>query len=185
MIRSFGLVLCLEVGDMLVSIRLILGTLGALILFSSSILAQTPQGDSDGDGILDIDDNCPFVFNPDQEDFDSDDVGDSCDNCLEAYNPDQVDSDGDGSGNVCDYCTCMPGDANGDGGVNVGDAVYLIGFIWKGGPPPVPYYVCSSDANKDCSVNVGAAVYIVNYVFKEGPPPPTCWEWVEHCGTPH
>jgi hypothetical protein len=28
------------------------------------------------------------------------------------------------------------GDANGDGTVNVADAVYLINYIFKGGPPP-------------------------------------------------
>ena len=30
----------------------------------------------------------------------------------------------------------MAGDANGDGEVNVGDAVYLISYVFKGGPPP-------------------------------------------------
>ncbi len=79
-------------------------------------------------------------------------------------------------------CECIPGDANNDGSVNVGDAVYLISYIFKGGPPPVPYTTCSGDANMDCSCNVGDAVYIINYVFKEGPPPPECDDWVEECG---
>ena len=35
--------------------------------------------DSDGDGIADANDNCPFVFNPDQADFDLDRIGDTCD----------------------------------------------------------------------------------------------------------
>jgi hypothetical protein len=34
-------------------------------------------------------------------------------------------------------CDCRPGDANGDGGKNVGDAVYLISYIFKGGAAPV------------------------------------------------
>ena len=34
--------------------------------------------DSDGDGILDVDDNCPEVSNPDQEDSDEDGIGDAC-----------------------------------------------------------------------------------------------------------
>jgi photosystem II stability/assembly factor-like uncharacterized protein len=61
------------------------------------------------------------------------------------------------------------GDANGDGEVNIGDAVYLISYIFKGGPPPDP--VCVGDANGDGDTNVGDAVYLIAYVFKGGPPP--------------
>jgi hypothetical protein len=90
-------------------------------------------------------------------------------------------------------CDCLPGDANGDGSVNVGDAVYLIAYVFKGGPPPTPYQLCSGDANCDCAVNVGDAVYIIAYVFKGGPPPCNCtgpnppfWAngWLEICGPP-
>lgn len=34
--------------------------------------------DTDGDGVLDIEDNCPFVVNPDQKDSNGDGVGDAC-----------------------------------------------------------------------------------------------------------
>jgi hypothetical protein len=82
------------------------------------------------------------------------------------------------------FCDCRPGDANGDGEVNIGDAVYLIAYVFKGGPPPVPYALCSGDANCDCELNVGDAVYIIAYVFKGGPPPCTCEEWLAKCGPP-
>jgi hypothetical protein len=36
-------------------------------------------GDSDGDGVCDAEDNCPFVANPDQTDSDGDGIGDACD----------------------------------------------------------------------------------------------------------
>jgi hypothetical protein len=71
-------------------------------------------------------------------------------------------------------CLCLPGDANGDGQINVGDAVYIIGYVFKGGDPPTPYDPCSGDANGDCQCNVGDAVYIISYVFKGGDPPVTC-----------
>jgi hypothetical protein len=61
------------------------------------------------------------------------------------------------------------GDANGDDQVNVGDAVFLIAYVFKGGPPPDP--VCLGDANGDGQVNVGDAVYLIAYVFKGGDPP--------------
>ena len=67
------------------------------------------------------------------------------------------------------------GDANADGAVNVGDAVFLINYVFKGGLEPIPLF--AGDANGDCQVNVGDAVYIINYVFKGGPPPveTCCW----------
>jgi plastocyanin len=63
------------------------------------------------------------------------------------------------------------GDANGDKTVNVGDAVSLINYVFKGGAAPVP--VCAGDANGDSNANVGDAVYLINFVFKGGPAPST------------
>ena len=57
--------------------------------------------DTDGDGVLDRDDNCGTVPNPDQRDTDEDGPGDACDNC-ELSNPGQGDRDGNGVGDVCD-----------------------------------------------------------------------------------
>jgi len=62
-----------------------------------------PDQDSDSDGTLDCNDNCPALFNAAQDDFDSDAYGDLCDNCPWISNTDQADSDGDGVGDVCDF----------------------------------------------------------------------------------
>ncbi len=50
--------------------------------------------DSDGDTVLDLDDNCPLVPNANQEDADGDGAGDACD----------ADADGDGVDNETDAC---------------------------------------------------------------------------------
>ena len=61
------------------------------------------------------------------------------------------------------------GDANGDGIVNIADVVYLINYLFAGGPAPDP--LASGDENGDCEVNIADVVYLMNYLFLGGPPP--------------
>jgi YVTN family beta-propeller protein len=71
----------------------------------------------------------------------------------------------------------VPGDVNGDWSFNVSDAVFLIGYIFKGGE--APGYPCwRADVNSDAAINVSDAVYIVSRVFKGGPPPKIGPVWV-------
>jgi len=63
--------------------------------------------------------------------------------------------------------TC--GDADNDGQVNVSDAVYIVNYIFKGGPPPVIEE--AGDVNNDGTVNIADAVYLINFVFQGGPEP--------------
>ncbi len=71
--------------------------------------------DTDGDGICDLLDNCPNIYNPGQEDIDGDGRGNACDNCPTIANTDQADLDGDGIGNVCDNCPAEPNPGQEDG----------------------------------------------------------------------
>lgn len=61
------------------------------------------------------------------------------------------------------------GDVNGDGGITLVDVVYLINYLFKGGPEPQPWE--SGDVNCDGDVSISDAVYLINYLFKSGPPP--------------
>ncbi len=69
----------------------------------------------------------------------------------------------------CGKCKFICGDANADGTVNITDAVYLITYIFAGGPPPDPYE--AGDANCDGTVNITDAVYLITYIFGGGPAP--------------
>ncbi|NOT02408.1 MAG: hypothetical protein HOP29_17525 [Phycisphaerales bacterium] len=113
------------------------------VIFNENFLADTTRdyvivpgaapaaADIDGDGLIDLADNCPSNSNSDQADADGDGIGDACDttsdadndgvldgvdNCAEAPNVDQADGDGDGIGDVCD----IPDDADND---DVPDAI--------------------------------------------------------------
>ena len=108
--------------------------------------------DIDGDGLNGNDDNCPLVYNPNQEDVDSDQVGDACDICDNAniwvsgningevgedssYSIDIFDllrlsdlivSDDDES------CGYQISDMNGDGSVSLLDIFDIIALIMQG-----------------------------------------------------
>jgi len=61
------------------------------------------------------------------------------------------------------------GDADGNGGVSIGDAVFIINYIFGGGPAPDPLEA----GDPDCSggVSIADAVYLINYIFGGGPAP--------------
>jgi len=65
---------------------------------------------------------------------------------------------------------CTGGDTDNDGiGPNVADLIYLVDYIFRGGPPPpIP---ASGDVDGDGLVNVADLSYLVDYIFKGGPVP--------------
>lgn len=58
--------------------------------------------DTDGDTVVDADDNCVMAANTPQDDTDGDGPGDACDNCPTASNPGQEDIDNDMLGDACE-----------------------------------------------------------------------------------
>jgi hypothetical protein len=81
-------------------------------------------------------------------------------------------------------CDCLPGDANGNSIINILDITYLIAYLYKGGPAPTPYPLCSGDANCSCSVNILDVTHLIAFLYKGGPSPCTCEQWLDACGEP-
>jgi hypothetical protein len=71
--------------------------------------------------------------------------------------------------NLRKYPGFLAGDANADQEVDLVDAVYLINYLLKSGPPPEP--VGAADVNCDGNGDLPDAVYLINYLFQGGPPP--------------
>jgi len=63
----------------------------------------------------------------------------------------------------------LPGDGNLDGMVNIGDAVMIIDYVFKGGD--APRVEETADANCDVRINIADAVRLVNFIFKNGTAP--------------
>lgn len=67
------------------------------------------------------------------------------------------------------FITPRTGDIDGNCLVSVSDVVYLINYIFAGGPPPHPCQAGDVDCSGIC--NISDAVYLINYIFIGGPPP--------------
>lgn len=59
------------------------------------------------------------------------------------------------------------GDVNGNGTVNLLDIVFIIDFLYKGGPAPNPLE--AADVNNDSVINLLDILRLINYLYKEGP----------------
>lgn len=89
------------------------------------------QVDTDGDGVLDAEDNCPFIATDDRTDSDGDGFGDVCDACVDAPGTANgcPDADGDNILDADDACPSEAGlaafdgcpDTDGDGVIDSDD----------------------------------------------------------------
>ncbi len=69
----------------------------------------------------------------------------------------------------CKHFSGTCGDVDNDLKISISDAVFLINFIFAGGPTPPNYWAV--DCNLDGKVNISDAVYLVVYIFASGPAP--------------
>lgn len=77
-------------------------TIDAAASIDSIDAIDASNPDSDGDGVLDVEDNCPALANADQFDEDGDGFGDLCDGCPHIGTSSNNDADGDKVGDPCD-----------------------------------------------------------------------------------
>ncbi len=75
-------------------------------------------------------------------------------------------------GTLCWPVKLICGNPNGDNDVNVGDAVFMINYIFRGGPAPDPWQL--GDANCDGAIDVGDVVFLIAAAFRYGPQPECC-----------
>ena len=116
-------------------------------------LPVAAQIDTDNDGIEDAQDNCPTIYNPDQNDSDLDGVGDACESC----------------------CVGLRGNIDGDpeNRIAVSDLTYLVNYLFQGGPEPPCLEEADLTDGSDV-VTLADLIELVSYLFRGGPPPPPC-----------
>jgi hypothetical protein len=71
---------------------------------------------------------------------------------------------------ICAECPfSFTGDVNQNNSINSADVVYLMNYIFKGGPDPLP---CPANGDVNCSYSIDSAdlIHMVNWVFRGGPP---------------
>jgi len=66
--------------------------------------------------------------------------------------------------------TYTVGDVNESGSITSADVVYLVAYIFRGGPGPQPVWE-AGDVNASGSVTSADIIYLINYIFRSGPPP--------------
>lgn len=62
------------------------------------------------------------------------------------------------------------GDANGDGAVDIGDPIAVLGVLFQG--DPLGTCMVALDGNGDSALDIADAIYLLSFLFAGGPPPP-------------
>ena len=127
------------------------------------------EADVDGDGIADP--MATVLIEPVSfPDCNTNGIDDSADISFGT----SLDANGNGFPDECEVPlspgSCyVCGDADANTLVTVSDVVYLINYIFAGGPAPTP--ILAGDADCSGGVNISDAVYLINYIFSGGAPP--------------
>ena len=78
-----------------------------------------------------------------------------------------------------EYVTCCIARGNIDhdptGQIDIGDLVYLVDFMFSGGPAPACFDEGDVDASDAEPIDIADLVYLVDYMFTSGPGPAPCF----------
>ena len=100
-------------------------------------------------------------------DLDGDGIVDDDDNCVGVENPDQLDIDGDGDGDACDACNNLiwtGGDVDGNSAVDIFDIMFLVDIIL--GEPNT--YICAEEAGdltQDGQLNILDVIGLIQIIL--------------------
>ncbi|MCB2229636.1 hypothetical protein KQH82_02895 [bacterium] len=73
-------------------------------------------------------------------------------------------------------CIGNTGNVNNDAGnsVDLSDLIYLVNYLFLGGPAPECMASANVNGDTGCSVDLSDLIYLVNYLFLGGPSPAAC-----------
>jgi hypothetical protein len=73
-------------------------------------------------------------------------------------------------------CIGARGNANGDSKdlTDIADVAFLVGYLFRFGPPPPCVDEGNVDASPDGVVDISDLTFLINYIFYGGTPPPPC-----------
>jgi PKD repeat protein len=115
------------------------------VLWRKGVPFDAPLFDADADGVMDWDDNCPCLFNPDQ-----------------------TDSDGDGMG---DACESLRGDVDGNCTIDILDVLRAVNILLET-QTPTDYERAAGDCDKNGLINIMDVLGIINVILGLGGCPP-------------
>ncbi len=73
-------------------------------------------------------------------------------------------------------CCVVRGNVDDDAGgvIDISDLVYLVDYMFTGGPEPPCPDAANVDGDITGTIDISDLVYLVDYMFTGGPPPPSC-----------
>lgn len=73
-------------------------------------------------------------------------------------------------------CSGLTGNVDSDAGgdVDLSDLIYLVNYIFLGGPTPLCMAAANVNGDGGCTLDLSDLIYLVNYVFLGGPAPAAC-----------